>query len=81
MDARSWNNEQLYLNDYVVSVNGRVIASPCSQSGATFGYNTYLTQEGANTITITATDKDGYTATRQIRALGDPALARSRSLP
>ena len=64
VDARSWNNEQLYLNDYVVSVNGRVIASPCSQSGATFGYNTYLTQEGANTITITATDKDGYTATR-----------------
>ena len=64
VDARSWNNEQLYLNDYVFSVNGRVIASPCSQSGATFGYNTYLTQEGANTITITATDKDGYTATR-----------------
>ncbi len=24
---------------------------------------------------------DGYTATRQIRALGDPALAKIRSLP
>lgn len=31
---------------------------------AKFGYSTYLSNEGANTITITATDADGYSATR-----------------
>lgn len=64
VDARSWDNEQLYLNDYKVYVNGVEIGYPCSQTGATFGYNTYLTREGANTISITATDKDGYSVTR-----------------
>lgn len=64
IDARSWNNEQLYLNNYEVYINGTRIESPCSQTGASFGYNTYLTIEGANTITVTATDEDGYSVTR-----------------
>ncbi len=64
IDARSWNNEQLYYNNYTVTVNGRSISSPCSQTGASFGYQTYLTNEGANTITVTARDPDGYSVTR-----------------
>lgn len=64
IDARSWNNEQLYLNNYEVYINGTRIESPCSQTGASFGYNTYLSIEGANTITVTATDEDGYSVTR-----------------
>ena len=64
IDARSWNNEQLYLNNYEVYINGTRIESPCSQTGASFGYNTYLSIEGANTITVTATDVDGYSVTR-----------------
>ena len=64
IDARSWNNEQLYLNHYAVYINGTRIGSPCSQTGASFGYNTYLSVEGANTITVTATDSDGYSVTR-----------------
>ena len=47
-----------------VSVNGMVVPAPVSQSGSKFGYSTYLSNEGANTITITATDADGYSATR-----------------
>ena len=64
IDARSWNNKQLYLNNYEVYINGTRIESPCSQTGASFGYNTYLSIEGANTITVTATDEDGYSVTR-----------------
>ena len=41
-----------------------VVPAPVSQSGSKFGYSTYLSNEGANTITITATDADGYSATR-----------------
>lgn len=64
IDSRSWNSEQLYYNNYQVLVNGRDVYGPCSQTGSTFGYETYLTNEGANTITITATDADGYSVTR-----------------
>ena len=54
----------LNSNNYTVSVNGMVVPAPVSQSGSKFGYSTYLSNEGANTITITATDADGYSATR-----------------
>ena len=50
------NGQQLYSNNYTVSVNGTVVPAPVSQSGRKFGYSTYLSNEGANTITITATD-------------------------
>lgn len=64
VDGRSCNGQQLYANNYTVSVNGTVVSAPISQSGYQFGYTTYLSNEGANTITITATDGDGYSATR-----------------
>ena len=64
VDGRSCNGQQLYANNYTVSVNGTVVSAPISQSGCQFGYTAYLSNEGANTITITATDGDGYSATR-----------------
>ena len=64
VDGRSCNGQQLYANNYTVSVNGTVVSAPISQSGYQFGYTAYLSNEGANTITITATDADGYSATR-----------------
>lgn len=64
VDGRSCNGQQLYANNYTVSVNGTVVSAPISQSGYQFGYTTYLSNVGANTITITATDADGYSATR-----------------
>ena len=64
VDGHSYTGKQLYSNNYTVSVNGMVVPAPVSQSGSKFGYSTYLSNEGANTITITATDGDGYSATR-----------------
>lgn len=64
VDGRSYNGQQLYANNYTVSVNGTVVSAPISQSGYQFGYTAYLSNEGANTITITATDADGYSTTR-----------------
>lgn len=64
VDGHSYTGKQLYANNYTVSVNGTVVPAPVSQSGSKFGYSTYLSNEGANTITITATDADGYSATR-----------------
>lgn len=64
INSVSWNHEQLYLNNYRIWVNGQEIYSPCSQTGSSFGYETYLTNVGANTITITATDPDGYSVTQ-----------------
>lgn len=64
VDGRSCNGQQLYADNYTVSVNGTVVSAPISQSGYQFGYTAYLSNEGANTITITATDADGYSATR-----------------
>lgn len=64
VDGRSYNGQQLYANNYTVSVNGTVVPAPISQSGYQFGYTAYLSNVGANTITITATDGDGYAATR-----------------
>ena len=64
VDGLSYTGKQLYSNNYTVSVNGMVVPAPVSQSGSKFGYSTYLSNEGANTITITATDGDGYSATR-----------------
>lgn len=64
VDGRSCNGQQLYANNYTVSVNGTVVPAPISQSGYQFGYTAYLSNEGANTITITATDGDGYSTTR-----------------
>lgn len=64
VDGRSYNGQQLYANNYTVSVNGTVVSAPISQSGCQFGYTAYLSNVGANTITITATDGDGYSATR-----------------
>mgnify|MGYP002547868118 FL=1 len=64
VDGRSCNGQQLYANNYTVSVNGTVVSAPISQSGYQFGYTAYLSNVGVNTITITATDGDGYSATR-----------------
>ena len=64
VDGHSYTGKQLYSNNYTVSVNGMVVPAPVSQSGSKFGYSTYLSNEGANTITVTATDADGYSATR-----------------
>ena len=64
VDGRSCNGQQLYANNYTVSVNGTWVSAPISQSGYQFGYTAYLSNVGANTITITATDGDGYSATR-----------------
>ena len=64
VDGRSCNGQQLYANNYTVSVNGTVVSAPISQSGYQFGYTAYLSNVGANPITITATDGDGYAATR-----------------
>lgn len=64
VDGHSYTGKQLYSSNYTVSVNGMVVPAPVSQSGSKFGYSTYLSNEGANTITITATDADGYSATR-----------------
>lgn len=64
VDGRSYNGQQLYANNYTVSVNGTVVSAPISQSGYQFGYTAYLSNVGANIITITATDGDGYATTR-----------------
>ena len=56
VDGRSCNGQQLYANNYTVSVNGTVVSAPISQSGYQFGYTAYLSNVGANTITITATN-------------------------
>ena len=64
VDGHSYTGKQLYSSNYTVSVNGMVVPAPVSQSGSKFGYSTYLSNEGDNTITITATDADGYSATR-----------------
>lgn len=64
VDGHSCNGQQLYANNYTVSVNGTVVSAPISQSGYQFGYTAYLSNVGANTIAITATDADGYSATR-----------------
>ncbi len=64
VDGRSCNGQQLYANNYTVSVNGTVVPAPISQSGYQFGYTAYLSNVGANIITITATDGDGYATTR-----------------
>ena len=64
VDGHSYTGKQLYSSNYTVSVNGMVVPAPVSQSGSKFGYSTYLSNEGANTIAITATDADGYSATR-----------------
>ena len=53
VDGHSYTGKQLYSNNYTVSVNGMVVPAPVSQSGSKFGYSTYLSNEGANTITIT----------------------------
>ena len=65
--ALSWDNEQLYYNNFSVSINGTAISQQCSQTGAWFGYNTYLTNEGENIITVTVTDNDGYSVTKSWR--------------
>lgn len=72
INARSWDNEQLYYNNFSVSVNGRRIQQHGYQSGSTFGYDTYLTQEGENTITVTVTDNDGYAVTKNWRVYYEP---------
>lgn len=64
VEGRSGQGEQLYSNNFTASVNGTVIPAPTSQSGSLFGYDAYLLYEGANTITVTAVDNDGVSASR-----------------
>ena len=64
VEGRSGRGEQLYSNNFTVTVNGTVIPAPASQSGSLFGYDAYLLYEGANTITVTAVDNDGVSASR-----------------
>ena len=42
INSVSSGGEQLYLNNYRVWVNEQEIYSPCSQTGSSFGYETYL---------------------------------------
>ena len=64
VSGQSSQGEQLYGNHFTVTVNGTVIPAPTTQTGSKFGYETYLANEGANTITITAADNDGNRTTR-----------------
>ena len=64
MSGQSSQGEQLYGNHFTVTVNGTVIPAPTTQTGSKFGYETYLANEGANTITVTAADNDGNRTTR-----------------
>lgn len=70
--ALSWDNEQLYYNNFSVFINGHKIEQHCSQTGAWFGFNTYLTREGENTITVTVSDNDGYAVTKSWRVYYQP---------
>lgn len=70
--ALSWDNEQLYYNNFSVSVNGQKIHRHSSQTGSWFGFNTYLTKEGENIITVSVTDNDGYAATKSWRVYYEP---------
>lgn len=70
--ALSWQNEQLYYSNYTVSVNGKTLPQHSYQSGCWFGYDTYLTQEGENIITVTVTDYDGYAVTKSWRVYYEP---------
>ena len=64
VEGRSAQGEQLYSNNFTVTVNGTVIPAPTSQTGSLFGYDAYLLYEGANTITVTAVDNGGVSASR-----------------
>ena len=70
--ALSFDNEQLYYNNFSVFINGKKIEQHCSQTGAWFGFNTYLTREGENTITVTVSDNDGYAVTKSWRVYYQP---------
>ena len=54
VEGRSGKGEQLYSNNFTVTVNGTAIPAPTAQTGSLFGYDAYLRYEGANTITVTA---------------------------
>ena len=64
VEGRSGKGEQLYSNNFTVTVNGTTIPAPTAQTGSLFGYDAYLRNEGANTITVTAVDNEGVSASR-----------------
>lgn len=64
VEGRSGKGEQLYSNNFTVTVNGTAISAPTAQTGSLFGYDAYLRYEGANTITVTAVDNEGVSASR-----------------
>lgn len=64
VEGRSGKDEQLYSNNFTVTVNGTAISAPTAQTGSLFGYDAYLRYEGANTITVTAVDNEGVSASR-----------------
>ena len=64
VEGRSGKGEQLYSNNFTVTVNGTAIPAPTAQTGSLFGYDAYLRYEGANTITVTAVDNEGVSASR-----------------
>ena len=64
VEGRSGKDEQLYCNNFTVTVNGTAISAPTAQTGSLFGYDAYLRYEGANTITVTAVDNEGVSASR-----------------
>lgn len=64
VEGRSGKGEQLYSNNFTVTVNGTTIPAPTAQTGSLFGYDAYLRYEGANTITVTAVDNEGVSASR-----------------
>ena len=70
--ALSYDNEQLHYNNFTVSVNGTTLPMHSYQTGYWFGYDTYLTKEGENTITVTVSDYDGYAVTKSWRVYYEP---------
>lgn len=75
INAKSYQNEQLYYNHMTVVVNGQKYPQHSYQVGSWFGYDVYLKQ-GENIITISLMDDDQYTVTKTYKLYYTPGKVK-----